>query len=570
MDLDSWPYPNKPLVPLAETVHERKSVEIFRGCTRGCRFCQAGMITRPVRERSITTIGEMVEQGWRRPASRRSACSRCPAPTTPRSARSPRAWPTATRAPTPACRCPSTRVDAFNITLADELSRNGRRSGLTFAPEGGSERMRKVINKMVTEEDLIRTVADRLLQRLAAGEAVLHVRAADRDRRGRAGDRRPGPQGHPGRAGGSRAPRHPLHGLHRRVRAQAAHAVPVGGAVRRTRWWTRGCVQLGAALRADRTYGRAIGFRYHDGKPRSSRACCPAATAGSARSSGRRGADGAALRRLERVLLLSTAGWRCAGQGAGRPSRSTWTGTPPASGTATRCCPGTTSTPASTRTGSGRTGRTRSATSAEVEDCRWTPCFDCGVCPSMGTEIQTGPTGRAAAGRHQAAPGAERELTRQRADRPSPPARRPRRRCSICWSATPSAAGCGSPAIATWAARSNGPSARPGSRWRTRPASARTPKISYASGTPTGVASEAEYLTLALTAAADPARLRSVLDRALPDGIDVIEVVEDSGGSLNGRLTVSEWLVKLPGIAPDAAEAAAREFLAAPEVMWNG
>src|SRR5204862_424943 len=54
---------------------------------------------------------------------------------------------------------PSTRVDAFNVTLAGELSRNGRRSGLTFAPEGGSERMRRVINKMVSAEDLIRTTS---------------------------------------------------------------------------------------------------------------------------------------------------------------------------------------------------------------------------------------------------------------------------------------------------------------------------------------------------------------------------------------------------------------------------
>ena len=104
-DLDDWPYPKKPLVPMAETVHERMSVEIFRGCTRGCRFCQAGMITRPVRERSPEGVRAMVDTGSRRPGTPRSGCSRCRAPTTPASAASPRTSPTATRAPAPACPC---------------------------------------------------------------------------------------------------------------------------------------------------------------------------------------------------------------------------------------------------------------------------------------------------------------------------------------------------------------------------------------------------------------------------------------------------------------------------------
>ena len=105
-DLDDWAYPKKPLVPMAETVHERMSVEIFRGCTRGCRFCQAGMITRPVRERvEAGHLGDDRDRSRGLRATPRSGCSRSPAPTTPRSATSPRASPTATRAPARASRC---------------------------------------------------------------------------------------------------------------------------------------------------------------------------------------------------------------------------------------------------------------------------------------------------------------------------------------------------------------------------------------------------------------------------------------------------------------------------------
>ena len=146
------------------------------------------------------------------------------------------------------------------------MSRNGRRSGLTFAPEGGSERIRKVINKMVTEEDLIRTVA----AAYAAGwrqvklyfmcglptetdEDVLQIARMAKDVI-RTGREVSGPQGHP------------LHRVDRRVRAQAAHPVPVGRAAG-VGADGRPAGLLRDAIRSDRDLGKAIGFRYHDGRP---------------------------------------------------------------------------------------------------------------------------------------------------------------------------------------------------------------------------------------------------------------------------------------------------------------
>jgi radical SAM-linked protein len=88
------------------------------------------------------------------------------------------------------------------------------------------------------------------------------------------------------------------------------------------------------------------------------------------------------------------------------------------------------------------------------------------------------------------------------------------------------------------------------------------PKISYAGGAPTGVASEAEYLSLALTSRTDPMVVRDGLNAALPDGIEVIDIAEDAGGLPASQLVASEWQVILPGLPPEHVAPAVHEFLA--------
>ena len=130
MDLDEWPYPKAPLVPLAESVHERMSVEIFRGCTRGCRFCQAGMITRPVRERSARTIAEMVDNGLAKTGYEEVGLLSLSSADHSEIAVIAKGLADRYEGTETGLSLPSTRVDAFNIELANELTRNGRRSGL--------------------------------------------------------------------------------------------------------------------------------------------------------------------------------------------------------------------------------------------------------------------------------------------------------------------------------------------------------------------------------------------------------------------------------------------------------
>jgi radical SAM-linked protein len=92
------------------------------------------------------------------------------------------------------------------------------------------------------------------------------------------------------------------------------------------------------------------------------------------------------------------------------------------------------------------------------------------------------------------------------------------------------------------------------------------PKISYSGAAATGVASEAEYLEIGLAAPCDPGRLRADLDDALPEGLDILEVVEARNGTLADRLEASSWLVRLDGVAPETADAAVAAFMAADEI----
>ncbi|MEG9225235.1 TIGR03960 family B12-binding radical SAM protein [Aeromicrobium sp. Sec7.5] len=392
MDLDSWPYPKTPLVPLAETVHERYSVEIFRGCTRGCRFCQAGMITRPVRERSLQSIGEMVDNGLEK--SGLDEVGLLSLSSADHSEIGELATQLADRyeGTNTSLSLPSTRVDAFNISLANEFSRNGRRSGLTFAPEGGSERLRRVINKMVSEEDLIRTVSAAYSHGwrqvklyfmcglpTETDEDVLQI--------------------------GELAKRVIDTGREASGRKDIRCTVSIGGFVPKPHTPFQWAAQLDhettderlrklrASVQSDKKYGKAIGFRYHDGKPGI--------------------VEGLLSRGDRRVGKVIEAVWRDGGRFDGWSehfSYDRW---------ATMAEQALADEPVDL---AWYTTRERGADEilpwdhldsgldkdwlwedwqdaladdpVEVEDCRWTPCFDCGVCPELDLSIQMGPTGQ--------------------------------------------------------------------------------------------------------------------------------------------------------------------------------
>ena len=158
-DLDAAAYPETLIVPYGEVVHNRIMLEIFRGCTRGCRFCQAGMIYRPVRERSLDRLTDLAEKLVRTTGYDEISLMSLSSGDYSRITDLAREMTKRFENRRVKVSLPSLRIDSV---LKDALSETQkvRKTALTLAPEAGTQRLRDVINKGVTEEDLLRSVRD--------------------------------------------------------------------------------------------------------------------------------------------------------------------------------------------------------------------------------------------------------------------------------------------------------------------------------------------------------------------------------------------------------------------------
>ncbi|MEI6610362.1 MAG: TIGR03960 family B12-binding radical SAM protein [Deltaproteobacteria bacterium] len=157
IDLNLWPHPQKPVVPVMQTIHDRIILEIARGCTRGCRFCQAGMIWRPYRERNSSLLLEMAQNLLQ--ATGHDEISLLSLSSGDYSCIEPLIQSLMKRyyASRVALALPSLRVESLTGTLIDEIKKT-RKTSFTLAPEAGTDRMRQIINKGNNAADLLATV----------------------------------------------------------------------------------------------------------------------------------------------------------------------------------------------------------------------------------------------------------------------------------------------------------------------------------------------------------------------------------------------------------------------------
>ena len=153
------PPPLKFIVPNIEVIHNRVSVEIMRGCTRGCRFCQAGMITRPVRERSVQEVVDAADEAVRSTGFEELALMSLSSSDYTYINELVDAISKRFEGRKLSVNLPSLRIESVSVDLMNKLKQH-RSAGFTLAPEAASERMRRIINKFIPDEDIINTTRD--------------------------------------------------------------------------------------------------------------------------------------------------------------------------------------------------------------------------------------------------------------------------------------------------------------------------------------------------------------------------------------------------------------------------
>lgn len=160
-DLNGIDFPVEPIVPFIETVHDRAVIETFRGCTRGCRFCQAGIIYRPVRERKMELIEDLAKKQLENTGHEELSLLSLSTSDYSKFENLATNLMHICKNNNVSLSLPSLRLDSFSFKVLEEIQ-GYKKSGLTFAPEAGSQRLRDVINKCITEENIYGSVEQAL------------------------------------------------------------------------------------------------------------------------------------------------------------------------------------------------------------------------------------------------------------------------------------------------------------------------------------------------------------------------------------------------------------------------
>lgn len=382
------PPPTRFIVPNIDVVHNRVSVEIMRGCTRCCRFCHAGMVNRPVRERPVEQIVSAIRTALQHTGYEEVALLSLSSSDYTKIVDLVDAVSREASENHLVVSLPSLRIESFSVDLMDKL-KGVRQGGFTLAPEAATDRMRATINKPIAAEQLLETaraIYQRGYQTIKLYFMIGHPSETLEDVQAIA-DLCKAVLAEGRRIIGKRANLHAgVSTFVPKPHTPFQWAAQLGAEATDAR-----LLRLRESIRADRRYGSSIGFRYHDGQPGI--------------------VEGLLSRGDRRVGPVIEAVWRAGGRFDGWREHFSYERWMAAAEQVFADQPVSVDWYTTREREQAEvlpwdhidSGLDRewlwddwqaALSEDEVDDCRWSPCYDCGVCPQLGTSIEIGPTGR--------------------------------------------------------------------------------------------------------------------------------------------------------------------------------